>query len=129
MKRVHKLEIHLEAPFTRALLFSATILLSACAVWFTPQVFPVASSLRFSNSILSMFLFALYGVLFYKTLRRRNLRVWQTAYPLGLLYAAFLVLGTQLSAQEKIDWKDGGLYGAVIAFSFVCCALLTLLWN
>ena len=129
MKRVHKLEIHLEAPFTRALLFSATILLSACAVWFTPQVFPVASSLRFSNSILSMFLFALYGVLFYKTLRRRNLRVWQTAYPLGLLYAAFLVLGTQLSAQEKIDWKDGGLYGAVIAFSFVCSALLTLLWN
>lgn len=129
MKQSHKIGIHLKAPFPRALLSSAAIFLSACAVWFTPRVFPAASSLRFSNSILSVLLFTLYGLLFYKTLRRRNLHAWQTAYPLGLLYATFLVLGAQLSTEEKINWQDGGLYGAVIAFSFVCCALLTLLWN
>lgn len=112
-----------------ALRISAALVLAACAACFMPALFPAMPSLVLTNSVISVVLFVLFGLLFYKTLRRSHLRAWKTTYPLGLLFSALLTVGAQVSASGNFCFRDGSLYGAIFAFSFVFCALLTLLWD
>lgn len=129
---MHRLKQAQGPALTRALpalRILAALVLAACAAWFTPELFPAMPSLTLTNSVLSILLLILYGILFHKTLRRENTRAWKTAYPLGLLFSAFLTVGAQVSATGNFNFQNGALYGAVLSFSLVFCALLTLLWN
>jgi hypothetical protein len=99
-----------------------------CAYFF-PYLLAIPSPLALSNSVFSLAVFAAIWFLLYRAAAWESFAGFALAYPLGLLFSTFLVLGSRLTLSHAVPWRELSLYPAIVSFSFVFGLIILFLWR
>lgn len=99
------------------------------ATCFVEHIINFAENLTYSNSIISLIIFASFIYLLKKTVVKENISIIKNVSILGLIFSTFLVIGNSIKTNETVEYKNLKIYLAIIFISFIIDALLVELYK
>ena len=113
----------------KELLNIAIVLIAYFAMFFLPYIINFETKLTYSNSIIALVLFIGFMYLLKKSFIKENISKIKNISPLGLMLSASLVLGNSIKTNQAVDYKDLGIYFAILFISFIIDAILIQLYR
>lgn len=103
--------------------------ISFFATCFIPYIINFDETLSFSNSIISVIVFASFIYLLKKTWVEENKEKIKNTIFLGIVFSTFMVFGNSLKTNETIEYGNIKIYLAILFLAFIINSLLVQLFR
>jgi len=105
-----------------------SIILAIIGTRCIPYIVYFDNILAYSNNVVSIIVFGLLYILFYRTIAYENIKKLKTTGPIGVLISLFLVLGMQIDKYGELK-PSIATFVAIMSISTIVVAILIKLYD